>query len=142
MAMVSTHVQDRRTIPDILFHERLFIIEGVFTILFAGIATFILPDWPENTRWLNEEERALAALRLVSNAVLFVQLTITDTLETRLAEESGDEVQTTAIESLKMAVTDYKFWLFVSLQILLQALSSLTNWFPSLVCYFSMLNVS
>lgn len=42
----------------------LFIIEGCLTVVVAGIAVFCIPDLPRTTRWLNEEEKQLAAWRL------------------------------------------------------------------------------
>ncbi|GMM35165.1 hypothetical protein DASC09_024900 [Saccharomycopsis crataegensis] len=46
----------------------LFIIEGVITIPVAICAMFILPDFPHNTKWLSEQERALAQLRIIEEA--------------------------------------------------------------------------
>ena len=42
----------------------LFIIEGTITVVIAFAAFFILPNFPRTTRWLNEEEVALATWRL------------------------------------------------------------------------------
>ncbi|MBW0483532.1 hypothetical protein O181_023247 [Austropuccinia psidii MF-1] len=42
----------------------LFYIEGVVTISASLIVVFFLPDWPSNTKWLSDEERVLAILRL------------------------------------------------------------------------------
>ncbi|KIY51609.1 MFS general substrate transporter [Fistulina hepatica ATCC 64428] len=42
----------------------LFYIEGSLTCFTALIAMFILPDFPETTRWLSPEERALAMRRM------------------------------------------------------------------------------
>lgn len=42
----------------------LFIIEGVITVGVAFLAYFILPDFPRTTKWLTEEEVALATWRL------------------------------------------------------------------------------
>ena len=41
----------------------LFLIEGAASILVGVMAYFILPDWPENTRWLSEREREMAQYR-------------------------------------------------------------------------------
>lgn len=43
----------------------LFIIEASITVPFAILAMFVLPDFPHNTRFLTEKERALAQLRLL-----------------------------------------------------------------------------
>ena len=42
----------------------LFIIEGAATIAIACGAYFVLPNFPRTTKWLTEEERALAVWRL------------------------------------------------------------------------------
>ena len=42
----------------------LFIIEGAATIVIACGAFFVLPNFPRTTKWLTEEERALAVWRL------------------------------------------------------------------------------
>lgn len=42
----------------------LFIIEGVITVGVALIAIPILPNFPRTTKWLSEEEKALAIWRL------------------------------------------------------------------------------
>jgi hypothetical protein len=54
---------------------------------------FILPDFPKTTRWLSEEERAIASFRL--------------------REHSGtqDEERGPLLKGLWMAITDYKVWI-------------------------------
>lgn len=42
----------------------LFIIEALVTIVVAFCAIFILPDYPDTTKWLAEEERTVAQARL------------------------------------------------------------------------------
>lgn len=68
-------------------------IEGVITVVIAGIAYPILPDYPSTTKWLSESQREMAT--------------------TRLAMDSGvvnlDE-QVSAMQGLKLAVTDPKVW--------------------------------
>lgn len=44
----------------------LFIIEGLPSCLSAPIVLLFLPDYPETARWLSEDERALAIVRLSS----------------------------------------------------------------------------
>ena len=72
----------------------LFYIEGALTIFIATLAIFILPDFPATTKWLTEEERALAMKRMEEDAGV------------------GDEEQTEhgAGAGLIMAVTDWKVW--------------------------------
>lgn len=42
----------------------IFIIEGLVTVVVAVIAKFLIVDWPEKSRFLNDEERALLLSRL------------------------------------------------------------------------------
>ena len=42
----------------------LFIIEGAPSCASAFLVWFILPDYPESSHWLNQEEKELAAQRL------------------------------------------------------------------------------
>jgi MFS family permease len=42
----------------------LFIIEGAITVVVAAMAVFILPDMPENSKFLSVEERQMAVNRL------------------------------------------------------------------------------
>ncbi|KAJ7199968.1 MFS general substrate transporter [Mycena pura] len=47
----------------------LFIIEGSLTMFVSIIVVFILPNWPANTKWLSQEEKALAAARIKADHV-------------------------------------------------------------------------
>lgn len=42
----------------------IFILEGLVTVVVAVIAKFLIVDWPETSRFLNNEERALLLYRL------------------------------------------------------------------------------
>jgi MFS family permease len=42
----------------------LFILEGLFSILFSAFVFFFLPDYPETAKWLSPEQKVLAAERL------------------------------------------------------------------------------
>ena len=55
--------------------------------------SFILPDFPHTTKWLSEEEKALATGRL------------------REGSGSHDEERGSLLSGLRMALTDYKVWL-------------------------------
>ena len=44
----------------------LFILEGLPSCLSSILVFFFLPDYPETSRWLSAEEKALAAERLRS----------------------------------------------------------------------------
>lgn len=45
----------------------IFIIEGLVTVVVAVIAKFLIVDWPEKSRFLNNEERALLLSRLAED---------------------------------------------------------------------------
>jgi hypothetical protein len=38
-------------------------------MFFSVIVVFILPNWPKNTKWLTDEEKALAAARIKADHV-------------------------------------------------------------------------
>ena len=78
---------------------RLFIIEGIATVVFSIPAAFILPNYPATTKWLSEQERALAVWRL--------------TLE---AGGEEDDVKDSVWKGLKDACADPKVWLLVFIQ--------------------------
>lgn len=75
----------------------LFIIEGAITVAIAGMAVFVLPDYPATTRWLSGEEKRIAQSRLAIDAGV----------------AGGDAVEEniTAMQGLLMAVKDVKVWL-------------------------------
>lgn len=78
----------------------LFVIEGSATFLFALGSMFILPDFPgSNTgggKWLfTEEEKKLAVDRILKDRV------------------SAPEADESIMHGLKLAVTDYRTWVFV-----------------------------
>jgi len=80
----------------------LFIIEGALSFAMAGGAVLLLPDFPESTtgsaRWLlTEEERKLAIDRIARDRV------------------SAPEADRSVWFGLKLAVRDYRTWVFVSL---------------------------
>jgi MFS family permease len=72
----------------------LFVLEGTITIVCAGLAVFVLPDYPASTRWLSESEKSIAMKRLA--------------LDGGVAEITEDE---SAFHGLKLALTDPKVWL-------------------------------
>lgn len=45
----------------------IFIIEGLITVVAAVAAKFLVVDWPEKSRFLNEKERALLLYRLLED---------------------------------------------------------------------------
>ncbi|KAG0645539.1 Pyrrolocin biosynthesis L [Hyphodiscus hymeniophilus] len=46
----------------------LFLVEGLFTVLFGIALWFLLPDFPPTAKWLTEKEKAFIQARLPSNA--------------------------------------------------------------------------
>jgi len=73
----------------------LFYIEGGLTMSVAVFAIFILPDFPENTKWLSPQERQIALQRMEEDAGVGDQ------------DETGTGGQ---LNGLWMAITDWKVW--------------------------------
>jgi hypothetical protein len=51
--------------------NRVYLLEGIFTILFAGVVYLVLPDWPKSERtskWLTPREQEYVEARLSENA--------------------------------------------------------------------------
>lgn len=46
----------------------IFIIEGAITAGLAVIAKFFVVDWPNDAKWLTDEERAIIASRIANDA--------------------------------------------------------------------------
>lgn len=94
----------------------LFIIEGSATIPVAIAACFILPDYPADTKWLSDEERKLAVLRIAEEA----------------NEEDNHQAEG-AFTGLKMAFRDPALYLIWFMQLGLNTAASFTNFFPTIV---------
>lgn len=77
----------------------LFILEGLATVLCAPAAYFLLPDYPSTTKWLSEQERALAAWRLSIEA-----------------DGEEDTVEGSVWKGFKEACGDLKVWLLVVIE--------------------------
>ncbi|SPO24731.1 related to TNA1 - high affinity nicotinic acid plasma membrane permease [Ustilago trichophora] len=95
----------------------LFILEGSITVVIAGLAVFILPDMPGNSKFLTPEERQLAVNRLSLDAG--TSLVPTD--------------EGTATQGFLMAVKDVKVWI---LAIMLTAVTvgvGFNQFFPTIV---------
>jgi MFS family permease len=90
-----------------------FIIEGGVSILVGLVAFFVLPDWPENTRWLTEEEREMAQYRV-------------------LLSNGGKEEQVGGTwDGLKSAIADPFTWMFCGMHFSLINAQSFKDFFPS-----------
>lgn len=94
----------------------LFIIEGTATIPVAIAACFVLPDYPADTKWLSDEERKLAVLRVAEEA-----------------NEEDDHHAKGAFAGLKMAFTDPALYLIWFMQLGLNTAAAFTNFFPTIV---------
>ncbi|KAJ6611139.1 MFS general substrate transporter [Mycena sp. CBHHK59/15] len=95
----------------------LFIIEGSATILLGFVVMWMLPDYPRNTRWINDNERRLA--------------------QARLAEDAGEADQDTEADSpfrgLRQAAADPLVSLFALMVLTQQLGRSFGLFFPTLV---------
>lgn len=94
----------------------LFYIEGAITIFVGFQAMWLLPDYPNNTRWLTSAERRLAQARLAEDA----------------GEADQDSAEASVFEGFKMAIKDPKVPVFM-LMCCSQLLGlSFVNFFPTL----------
>ncbi|KAL5614069.1 hypothetical protein FOVSG1_003132 [Fusarium oxysporum f. sp. vasinfectum] len=103
----------------------LFIIEGAGSFFFGAAAFFILPDFPTSktgaTQWLfNEGERELSVSRMSSDAV------------------SNQEQNESIRYGLKLAITDYKVWLFALMLCSNHTAYGFNNFFPAIVRGFNL----
>lgn len=94
----------------------LFIIEGVITIALAITSGFFLPDYPSTTRWLNEEERAFASWRLIDDI-----------------KESDERHSDSVWQGVRLAVKDYRLYVFLLFQHLSLLSQTFQYFFPSIV---------
>lgn len=115
---VST-LADLRTMTSLIEVQAwrwVFIIEGAVTIVVAVAGYLLLPDYPSNTSFLSEEERAMATWRL-----------------SREVNGQDDEVQESVFVGMKAAFTDPKVYLLVFIQTAAIVSMSFTYFFPSIV---------
>ncbi|CZR50886.1 related to permease of the major facilitator superfamily [Phialocephala subalpina] len=96
----------------------LFIIEGSITVFVSICAAFIIPDFPHTTRWLSQEERAIATKRLQHTS------------------GSHDTERGPLFGGIKMAVLDYKVWLLALIIITKTSAGAVTSFIPTLVATF------
>ena len=80
------------------------------------IAAFVLPDYPHTTRWLSEEDRAFAAWRLKAD----------------INEDDKRHARST-VDGLKLALKDYRLYLFVLLQHISLLSQTFQYFFPAIV---------
>ncbi|KAF2011513.1 MFS general substrate transporter [Aaosphaeria arxii CBS 175.79] len=103
----------------------LFIIEGAASFFAAIVSMFILPDFPESTsgsgRWLfNEAEKKLAVDRIARDRV------------------SAPQVDESIMHGLKLAVSDYRTWVFSLMLCANHSAYGFNNFFPSIVKGFNL----
>ncbi|KAI8629922.1 major facilitator superfamily domain-containing protein [Xylariaceae sp. FL1651] len=97
----------------------LFIIEGVITVGVAFIAIFILPNFPRTTKWLSEEEKALAIWRL----------------EEDIGEDDWIDgaQQQSLFHGAKLAFADMKTYVLLVLLLGIVSSGGVTNFLPAVV---------
>lgn len=93
-------------------------MEGAITVVIAFGVFFVLPDFPINTKWITEEERALATYRL-------------------FADVGQDDWQSSSEESildgLKQCLRDYKTFILIPLVFGVVSSGTINSYFPSVV---------
>ncbi|PGH06063.1 hypothetical protein AJ80_08231 [Polytolypa hystricis UAMH7299] len=94
----------------------LFIIEGSITVGLAIISMFLLPNFPSYANWLSDEERAYAEWRLTAEA-----------------KEADDPNSTTLLEGLRMALVDWRVYIFMLFNHALLLSMTFVYFFPSIV---------
>ncbi|KAL2260112.1 hypothetical protein VTK26DRAFT_6003 [Humicola hyalothermophila] len=96
----------------------LFIIEGAATVAIALACFFVLPNFPRTTKWLTEEEIALAVWRL----------------EEDIGEDDWiNREEQTFWQGAKLAFTDVKTYILMVLLFCVVASGTVTNFFPTVV---------
>ncbi|KAH7069781.1 major facilitator superfamily domain-containing protein [Paraphoma chrysanthemicola] len=103
----------------------LFIIEGALSFFAASISMLIMPDFPESNsgsgKWLfTEEEKKLAVDRIARD---------------RVSAPSADEG---IVHGLKLAVLDYRTWIFSLMLCANHSAYGFNNFFPSIVKGFDL----
>jgi sugar phosphate permease len=71
----------------------LFILQGAVTFVIAVVGYFVLPDRPQDTKWLTQEERDLAYNRVELDTV-------------------ANKGETSTTQGLKQAAKDPLVWIF------------------------------
>lgn len=94
----------------------LFIVNGSISMAFAISCIFIIPNFPQTTKWLTDEQKAYALWRLKNDAT-----------------EDDDSTSTSIWQGLKLALTDYRIYIFILLQHLSILSQTFQYLFPSIV---------
>ncbi|ETS83455.1 hypothetical protein PFICI_05331 [Pestalotiopsis fici W106-1] len=101
----------------------LFIIEGSATVFLSLCSVFLLPDFPGTTRWLSEQEKAIAKDRLHRHS------------------GSQDEERGPVLRGVRLALADYKVWLLAAVVITKTTAAAVTSFVPTLVATFEFSSV-
>ncbi|KAL1626489.1 hypothetical protein SLS56_006800 [Neofusicoccum ribis] len=96
----------------------LFILEGVATVVVAIVAVFCLPNLPNTTSWLSEQERQLALWRLEQ-----------DIGEDDQAQSEDESL----LRGFKLALTDVKVYVVALILTCIASSASVLNFFPTVV---------
>jgi len=94
----------------------LFYIEGAITMFIGFQAMWLLPDYPNNTRWLSKAERRLAQVRLAEDA----------------GEADQDEGNASFFHGFILAIKDIKVLTFMLMTCSQLLGLSFVNFFPTL----------
>ncbi|ESK85420.1 tartrate transporter [Moniliophthora roreri MCA 2997] len=94
----------------------LFFIEGAITIFVGLNAMWLLPDYPNNTRWISAADRRLAQARMADDA----------------GEADKDNESDSLLHGLQLALADPKVLIFAAMTMLLLLGSSFVIFFPTL----------
>ncbi|KAI8256556.1 hypothetical protein K4K58_004791 [Colletotrichum sp. SAR11_239] len=116
LTQVPTNMILNKMRPSFVEAPFFLIIEGTIPIPVAFLTYFTLPDYPATTKWLTDEERQLATLRITEEAV-----------------EEDDRGEATAWQGLKMSFTDPALYMIWLMQLGLNTAASFTNFFPTIV---------
>ncbi|OWZ36514.1 nicotinamide mononucleotide permease [Cryptococcus neoformans AD2-60a] len=96
----------------------LFIIEGCGSSFLGFFTWFIMPDWPSTTKFLSPDERLLAAQRLAHDG---------------LGNTAGAQGHVGHWQALKMAVVDWRTWMFTALYMLCTGAQTIQYFVPTLI---------
>lgn len=94
----------------------LFILEAVVVFPVAAITVFIVPDYPATTKFLSDEERKLAVLRIAEEA-----------------NQEDNRAEAGAWQGFKMAFEDPALYMIWAMQLGLNTAAAFINFFPTIV---------
>lgn len=96
----------------------LFIIEGSITVFLVPFSYYILPDMPNNTKFLSQQEKDIVMWKLRAEVG---------------QDDSDQENQESYKGAFLLAIKDVKIWLVTITFSFLVAACGVTNFFPSVV---------